>query len=228
MSPISQNLAHTLDRIANAARRSGRSADEVQLVAVTKTRSIEQIEALLAAGQTVLGENRVQEALPKIEALGDRAQWHLIGHLQTNKAKYVPGKFALVHSADSAKVLQALNDAGAKKDVVISALLQANMSREEQKAGCEPAEAFALFELADSLPFVRLCGLMTMAALVEDPEAARPAFAALRDLKERLLRQGIPADSLQHLSMGMSNDFEAAIEEGATIVRVGSALFADA
>ncbi len=221
---LKANLDRVRIRIAAAAARSGRSAESVQLVAVTKTRPMEQIQALISTGQVVLGENRVQEAMPKISGISG-VQWHLIGHLQTNKARFIPGTFDLVHSADSLKLLAALNEAAAKQQTRIHALLQVNMSHEEQKSGCEADEAFGLFEQADALPWVQLDGLMTMAAIVEDPEAVRPVFARLRDLQQKLLSAGIPKERLRHLSMGMSSDFEVAIEEGATLVRVGSALF---
>ena len=222
---IRDNLTQIRERIAAAAARSGRSADDVLLVAVTKTRPIDYIQALLACGHRVLGENRVQEALPKIEALRGQAEWHLIGRLQTNKAKFVPANFDCVHSADSAKLLEALNQAGEKHGTIIRCLLQVNMSHEEQKAGCEAHEAPALLELAANLPHVQIEGLMTMAALAGDPEEARPAFAGLRQLRDNLLKSGIQPERLRHLSMGMSHDYEVAIEEGATMVRIGSAIF---
>lgn len=225
MSAVAENLNRILERIARAAERSGRSASDVQLVAVTKARPIEQVRLLLDAGQTVLGENRVQEALPKIDALRPRAQWHLIGHLQTNKTRFIQNNFSLIHSADSARLLQSLNDAAQKHEVVVQTLLQVNTSHEPQKAGCQPDDASTLFELAQSLPWVQLQGLMTMAAISEDAEASRGSFTELARLRERLLEQGIPAEQLRHLSMGMSQDFEVAIEEGATLVRIGSALF---
>ncbi len=218
---IQHNLEEVRGRIAEACRRSGRDADSVQLVAVTKTRGIEAIRALITSGQTVLGENRIQEALPKIEQIA--AEWHLIGHLQTNKAKHIPGKFRLVHSVDNARLIKALN--AAAQDEPVHCLLQVNMSGEKQKSGCEPSEALPLLDLAASLPHIQMQGLMTMAALTDDPELARPAFARLRQLRDQLLARGIPKETLAHLSMGMSGDYEVAIEEGATLVRVGSAIF---
>jgi len=222
---IADNLAEVRQRIADAAARCDRSFDEIELVAVTKTRSIERIEALLDAGQKVLGENRVQEALPKIEALGDRPEWHLIGHLQRNKAKQAVGGFGLIHSADSERLLLALDKAGRARGKRVRALLQVNCSGEEQKAGCEPKDAKRLFDLCSGLQYVELDGLMTMAAFFDDPEKARPAFRRLRELREQLADQGIREERLAHLSMGMSGDFEQAIEEGSTMVRIGSALF---
>ncbi|OPZ18089.1 MAG: hypothetical protein BWZ10_01088 [candidate division BRC1 bacterium ADurb.BinA364] len=224
-SHIAQNLSNIKTRIARAAERAGRDPHGIELVAVTKTRPLEQIQALIDAGQRVLGENRVQEALPKIAALRGQAEWHLIGHLQRNKAKTAVEGFALIHSADSDRLLESLSRAAQERGGMARVLIQVNISEEGQKFGCEAAEAPRLLELADSLPGVRIEGLMGMAALADDPEQARSAFRRLRELRDSLLAQGAPPERLRHLSMGMSHDFEIAVEEGSTLVRVGSALF---
>jgi pyridoxal phosphate enzyme (YggS family) len=222
---IAENLARVRQRIDDAARRAGRSGRDVTLVAVTKNRPVDLIEALLDAGQSVLGENRVQEALGKIERIGDRPEWHLIGHLQRNKAKPAVRHFSLIHSVDSARLLEALDQRARDEEKTVRALLQINVAGESRKSGCAPDEALKLFELAEGLEHVRLEGLMAMAPFFDDPERARPSFRALRQLRDNLAASGLPPERLRHLSMGMSGDFEAAIEEGATMVRVGSALF---
>ena len=228
---LAGNLAAVRQRIAEAARRAGRRPAEAALVAVTKNRPIRLIEALLAAGQRVFGENRVQEALPKIAAFegspagGPNPEWHLIGHLQGNKAKPAAQYFTLIHSADSERILAALDRIGREQGKTVRALLQVNTSGEAQKSGCSAEEAHGLFVRAEGLSGVRLEGLMTMAALVPEPELARPSFRALRVLRDQLLEKGVQPERLRRLSMGMSSDFEVAVEEGATLVRVGSALF---
>ena len=232
---IAQNLENVRRRIAEAAARAGRSPEDVALVAVTKRRSPEQIRSLVAAGQRVLGENRVQEALEKIalfetealEAPGGAAplEWHLIGHLQTNKAKIIVGKTALVHGVDSARLALALQHAAEARDATVDFLLQLNVSGEESKFGLTPEEADGVVRELAPLDRLRCRGLMTMAPWESDPEATRPVFRALREVFERLRDEGHSHLDLRHLSMGMSNDFEVAVEEGATLVRVGTALF---
>lgn len=216
---IRANLAAVRDRIAGAARRAGRDPAAVTLVAVTKKNPIERIEPLIAAGQRDLGENFPQELWKKAEALADRpVRWHLIGHLQTNKAKRTAGLVHLIHAVDSLKLLRLLDGLDDPPPVC----LQANCSGEESKHGWSPD---ALLADAEAIASCRLpvVGLMTMAGYGTSNEEARPAFARLRTLAEQLReRTGLP---LPELSMGMSGDFEAAIEEGATLVRVGSALF---
>ena len=231
VSIITENLLATRRRIADAAERGGRSADEVRLVAVTKTRPAHLIHALLAAGQRILAENRIQEALPKIaqiaaEAPADQVpEWHLIGHLQTNKARQAAESFALIHSVDSERLLLALDMAAGRLGRKARALIQVNVASEQQKSGCASWEARALFDRAESLEWVQLEGLMAMAPLVADPELARPTFQGLRRLRDQLLDAGVRPERLKELSMGMSSDFEVAVEEGATLTRIGSALF---
>ena len=228
---IARNLETVRRRIAEAAERGGRSAQDVTLVAVTKLRSAEEIRDLLSAGQRVLGENRVQEALEKIAALADDEpleppiEWHLIGHLQTNKARKIIDKVALVHSLDSLRLAEAIQREAERANRTVEVLLQVGVSGEESKFGvcADDVESVA----SGLRPFDRLrcTGLMTMAPLVADPEETRPMFRALRRAFERLRERGEEHLDLRRLSMGMTNDFEVAVEEGATLVRIGTALF---
>jgi len=195
----------------------------VTLVAVTKGFGLDAVAAALAAGLTDLGENRVQEAIEKIDAPEGRgAVWHLIGHLQRNKARHVPGRFALVHSLDSEPLAEELERRAAERDVTQRVLLQVNVAGEVQKSGCAPAEAPALARAVAAHPHLKLEGLMTVAPLTEDEAVQRRTFRALRILRDDLQGEElwVPA-----LSMGMSGDYGTAVEEGATILRLGTALF---
>ncbi len=220
---ILQNRIATVNaRIADAAARSGRRRDDVTLVAVSKTVSPEVAAVALELGLRDFGESRPQELWKKHAAL-PTATWHLIGHLQRNKIEKTLPLVSLVHSVDSDRLLLALDEFGRKRGSPVPILLEVNCSREESKGGLRPEEAPAIADNAMSLTGVRVVGLMTMAAFHDDPRLCRPTFAELRELRDRLRTQtGLP---LPHLSMGMSNDFEIAIEEGATHVRVGSSLF---
>lgn len=210
-------LPEVLHRIEAACARAGRDPSGVTLVAITKGHDVEEIRRrVLAHGHRILGENRVQEWRAKAEALGQEVEWHLVGHLQRNKVKLVAG-VELIHSLDSERLADALEAEGARRDVVFRTLLQVNVSGETRKYGVAPAEAPALARHVASLGHVTLEGLMTMAPYSDDPESSRPHFRALRRLGDTLAVPG--------LSMGMSGDFEVAVEEGATWVRVGSALF---
>jgi pyridoxal phosphate enzyme (YggS family) len=230
MRSVAQNLERIRQRIADAALRAGRDADDVRLVAVTKYHDLDEMRALLDAGHRVLGESRIQEVLPKIEALGTIAfappiEWHLIGHLQTNKANKAVGPFALIHGVDSLHLAEALQRAAESADTTVSILLQANVSGEESKHGVAPEGLEPLVRALRPLDRVRCLGLMTMAPYECAPEATRPVFRALREWRDRLRELGLDHLDLRHLSMGMTNDFEVAVEEGATWVRVGTAIF---
>lgn len=222
---LQDRLHEIQDRIAQAAVRSGRTPSEVGLLAVTKTFPVETLRRAYDLGLRAFGENRVQEALPKIEALPGDIQWHLIGQLQTNKINKVVGKFSLVQSVDSLHLAQALSarTAGKQQDI----LLEVNTSGEATKAGVDPGEALAVARSIRSLPGLRLRGLMTVGPLTHDPARQREAFKHLRGLFESLKAEGIGKEGTPILSMGMSGDFEVAIEEGSTMVRIGSALFGD-
>lgn len=217
---LAARLAAVRARIAAASARGGRRPDEVTLVAVSKGVPVERVRAALASGITELGENRVQEAGPKIDALGRGARWHLVGHLQGNKAARAAALFDVIHSVDSARLLEAL-DARAVRPLDV--LLQVNVAREPQKSGVAPEALPELVRGAAALHLVRIVGLMTIAPLGADPARVRAVFRRLRELRGeagRLLGAPLP-----HLSMGMSDDFELAVEEGATIVRIGRAIF---
>jgi len=220
------NLREVCDRIAQAAARTGRTGDDVRLVAVTKTVAPETIRVLAEAGQTDIGENRAQQIRDRAaELAGTGIAWHMIGRLQRNKVKYVVPTCAMIHSVDSLRLAEAIAKRAQTQGVQATCLLEVNTGGEEAKAGVPPADAAALASQVAALEGIDLVGLMTMAPFVDDAETVRPLFVALRELREQLNRDADLPQPLPHLSMGMTQDYEAAIEEGATIVRVGSALF---
>jgi len=225
MSKREENLAAILARIDSIAEKHGRKASEIQLVAVSKTNPPEAIREVLEAGQRAFGESRVQEALPKLDALPPEIEWHFIGHLQTNKIRKVVSRFVLFHGVDNQNLAQQMNRIAGEIGVTASVLLEVNVSGEESKFGFDPKTLPAALEVLLPLPFLRIQGLMTMAPYSDDPESARPYFAKLRELRDRLA--GETGNPLPELSMGMSGDFEQGIAEGATIVRVGSAIFGE-
>jgi len=209
-------------RIEAAAARSGRPASAVTLVAVTKTMPVEVVREAVAAGATILGENRVQEARDKIAALPGAAEWHLIGHLQTNKAKVAVGLFDRVHSLDSIRLAQELDRHAAEAGRRLRCLVQVNVGGESQKNGASEEEVRPLLEAAGRLSHLSVEGLMAIPPFLSDPEDVRPFFRRLRGVRDALAADGF---SLPELSMGMTHDFEVAIEEGATLVRIGTAIF---
>ena len=225
MRTVAENLEEIRGRIAHAAARAGRRAGDIRLVAVSKTHPAEKIREAFESGQLVFGESRVQEALPKLDALPPEIAWHFIGHLQTNKIRKVVGRFALFHGVDNTNLALQMNRIAGEIGTTADVLLEVNVSGEESKFGFDPeALSMALGQLLP-LPFLRIRGLMSMAPYSDNPEEARPFFAKLRHLRDRLASEtGHP---LAELSMGMSGDFEQGIAEGATIVRVGSAIFGD-
>jgi pyridoxal phosphate enzyme (YggS family) len=212
------------ERIAAACARAGRSPDDVRLVAVTKTVPVEVAAVITELGVRNLGESRPQELWRKAAALPG-ASWHLIGHLQRNKVERTVPLVRMIHSADSLRLLSALDQEAGRQGRALDVLLEVNASREVNKHGFAPEEVPALAEEINKLHNVRVRGLMTMAAYDEDPEKSRPTFALVRQLRDRLRGEVAPAHLLDHLSMGMSNDFEVAVEEGATLVRLGTVLF---
>jgi len=224
---IRTNLRRVTDRIADAAARAGRPADAVRLVAVTKTVPTDAIRTLLAAGQTDIGENRARQLRDRSRQLeGAGVRWHMIGRLQRNKVKYVVPTCTMIHSVDSLRLAEEIEKRAARAETIAAGLLEVNVAGEEQKGGVAPDEAPALASRIAALPHVDLAGLMTMAPLVDDAEETRPVFAATRELLARINREADLPRPLEELSMGMTQDFEVAVEEGATIVRIGSALFA--
>lgn len=225
-SGLPGRLAAIRARIASAAIRSGRSPEAVRLIAVSKTFGADAVRAAHAEGQVDFGENRVQEALAKQAETADLPlRWHLIGPLQSNKANKVPGAFAGLQSVHSLDLLARLSKAAVSAGVDLPVLIQVDLAHEATKSGLDEAELRHVLASARDLPGVRVEGLMLLPPYAEDPEQVRPWFRRLRDLRDTLLAEGVPPDQLRELSMGMSHDFEVAIEEGATIVRVGSALF---
>jgi len=224
---IAEHLDEVRTRIADAARRSGRDPSTVTLIAVSKTFDADHVRAAWQAGQRDFGENKVQEAEQKMAATAaglPGARWHLIGHLQSNKAKKAAA-FAAIHSIDSVDLLQRVDAAATQLGSSPAVLVQADLAGEDTKFGAAEADVEAIVRAALESRAVRLAGLMIIPPWNENPEVTRPWFARLRELRDRLIARGIPAASLGQLSMGMSHDYEAAIEEGATMVRVGTAIF---
>ena len=223
---IAVRLAEVRARIDAAARGAGRDPSSVRLVAVSKTFPLESVRDAYAAGQRDFGENRVQEALEKIDASRDLdARWHLLGHLQTNKARKAASAFAMIQSVDSADLLRRLDAAAAEVGAAPEMLVQVDLAGEASKHGARAADVPHILEEAGRCRAVRVVGLMTLPPIPEAPEDARPWFRQLRELRDGWLQSGVPAGMLREMSMGMSGDFEVAIEEGATIVRVGTAIF---
>jgi pyridoxal phosphate enzyme (YggS family) len=222
MSTIRENLLRVMERIERAAQRVGRDPGEVKLVAVSKTVEPARIKEAIEAGASILGENYVQEAQKKIEEIGQLASWHFIGHLQSNKSKYAVRLFDMIHSLDSIPLAEELNRRAEQADRRIRVLIEVNLSREETKFGTDEEKIWNLAKRILHLDHLSLEGLMTMPPYFDSPEMSRPYYIKLREMKEKLVKDGIPATDL---SMGMSNDFEIAIEEGTTYVRVGTAIF---
>ena len=223
---IADRLAGIRGRIAAAARSAGRNPSSIRLVAVSKTFPIDSIREAYAAGQRDFGENRVQEALQKIASATDlEISWHLLGHLQTNKARRAGPAFAAIHSVDSVELLRKIDAAAADAGRTPELLIQVDLAGEATKFGAAPGEVPRLLDAAAACRAARLTGLMTLPPVPESPEDARPWFKRLRDLRDEWLAAGVPAPMLRELSMGMSADFEVAIQEGSTMVRVGTAIF---
>src|SRR4030042_964783 len=233
MSAIRESLLRVMERMEKAARKAGRDPTTITLVAVSKTWEVARIKEAIEAGVSVLGENYVQEAQKKIEEIGRPAcrerfgeskpiSWHFIGHLQSNKAKYAIRLFDMIHSLDSLPLAEELNRRAEQADRVIKVMLEVNISNEATKFGMDEEKVLNLGKRLQALKHLSLEGLMTMPPYFDSPEMSRPYYIALRELKERMAKEGIP---MKELSMGMSNDFEIAIEEGATHVRVGTAIF---
>lgn len=212
------------DRIAAACQRSGRRSSEVHMIAVTKYGSIEVTQAALDLGLVHIGENRWQDARPKWEALQDKGIWHFIGHLQSNKVKEVVGKFDYIHSLDRLSLATHIDQQAKTLGIQVQAFIQLNVAHEETKFGLAPEDMLGFVKQISSFQHLRIAGLMTMAPYVEQSESTRSIFRQLRLLRSNLNQSGILPYEVSHLSMGMSNDFEVAIEEGATWIRLGSIL----
>ena len=225
MSVITETIQSVEARIQAACSRSGRSRDEVTLICVTKTMPVEDLQEAYDAGQRCFGENRVQEINDKFPQLPDDIRWHMIGHLQRNKVKYLMDKAVMIHSVDSAPLAQAVSREAVKAGRTMDILLEVNAAGEESKFGLTYDEVLPLIREIAPLPGIRICGLMTVAPYTDDPETNRPYFRKLRDLSVDIERESIDNVSMHILSMGMTGDFEVAIEEGATHIRVGTAIF---
>jgi len=221
---IKDRLQAIEERIQAACDRAGRKREEVKIIAVTKYIDAQAIGDLLDVGIMDIGENRVQDALPKHELHGDRGTWHFIGHLQTNKAKEVVGRFPYIHSLDRVSLAQELNKRGEALDTTVNCFLQVNISGEETKFGLSPNDVLAFLRETSNMKHIKIIGLMTMAPVVDNQEEARQVFRGLYEWKERINELGFPHAHIEELSMGMSSDFEVAIEEGATYIRLGSVL----
>ncbi|WAC07512.1 MAG: YggS family pyridoxal phosphate-dependent enzyme [Thermodesulfobacteriota bacterium] len=226
METIAENITRLRERIYNRALKTGRKPDEITLVAVTKTVDSNRIKEAREAGVTVFGENYVQEAMGKIRHIGEEVSWHMIGHLQTNKVKHVVPLFSMIHSVDSVRLAEEISERAIERDKIMEVLIQVNIGRENAKAGgVKPEELPQLFEAVSSLRGINVKGLMIMPPYFSDPEKARPFFTTLRELRDKLFPFYSDSLPLSHLSMGMSSDFEVAIDEGATILRIGTAIF---
>ena len=228
---IAENIRHVHERIAAAARRAGRNPQEIGLLAVSKTFPAGHIRQAYEAGMRIFGENRVQEFATKAEAVRElrEAQWHMIGHLQTNKAAKAVELFSAVDSVDSLKLAEKLNLAAEKIGKKLAVLIEVNLGGEKAKSGIAPEkpELEQILQSAPQLEHMAIDGLMTIPPFTEDPQQARPYFRKLRELRDKLALRKLPGVSMDTLSMGMSHDFEVAIEEGSTYVRVGTAIFGE-
>jgi pyridoxal phosphate enzyme (YggS family) len=222
MSEVRENLMRVMERIEKSARKGGRDPNEIKLVAVSKSVEATRIKEAIESGVTILGENYIQEAQKKIEAIGRRVAWHFIGHLQSNKAKYAIRLFDMIHSLDCLPLAEELDRKAKQAGRIIKVMIEINLSQETTKFGAGKDKVRNLAEGVLHLSNLSLEGLMTMPPYFDSPEMSRPYYIELRELKETMIREGI---SLKELSMGMSNDFEIAIEEGATYIRVGTAIF---
>lgn len=221
---LKERISQVEQQVSEACRRSGRNRDEVGVIAVTKYVSVDMTAAVLDHGIRHIGENRWQTAEEKWRALGERGIWHFIGHLQTNKVKDVIGKFQYIHSLDRLSLANELEKKAAALDVQVSAFMQVNISGEATKYGLQPEQAASFLKEINRLKHVNVIGLMTMAPFESSAEDTRPVFRGLRQLRDELNLQALTPEPITELSMGMSNDFEVAIEEGATWVRLGSIL----
>ncbi len=224
---VVENLKQVEERVKAACERAGRQRNEVTLIAVSKTKPVSMIEELLPGGTRDFGENKVQELCDKYEQLPKDIRWHLIGHLQRNKVKYVVDKACLIHSVDSLRLAQTISEEAGKKGVNVSVLIEVNVAGEESKFGVKPEETEELVRQIAQLPGISVRGLMTIAPYVEDPEENRVHFSNLKKLSVDIKKKNIDNVSMSVLSMGMTGDYEVAIEEGATMVRVGTGIFGE-
>ena len=224
---VVENIQNVRAKIAAAAEKSGRTAEDVLLLAVSKTKPVEMIYEAIACGETEFGENKVQEMCDKIEVIKEPVHWHLIGHLQTNKVKYIIDKVDMIHSVESLKLAEEIEKRAAQKDIVMDILIEVNMAAEESKFGVKPEDTEALLREIAKMQHIRVRGLMTVAPFVENQEENREVFRQMRELLVDMNGKKIDNIKMDTLSMGMTGDYEVAIEEGATIVRVGTGIFGE-
>ena len=224
---LRNNLKEVELNIQKACERAGRNRDEVTLIAVSKTKPISMLEEIYDEGIRHFGENKVQELCEKYENMEKDIKWHMIGHLQRNKVKAVIDKATLIHSVDSIRLAETIEQEAAKKDIIVNILIEVNVAEEDSKFGLKVDEVMEMVETIATFPHIRIQGLMTIAPFVADPEENRPVFAALRKLSVDIANKNIDNVNVGMLSMGMTNDYQVAIEEGATIVRVGTAIFGE-
>lgn len=224
---IAESIEKINGEIREICEKCGRSRDDVTLIAVSKTKPVSDIEEALKTGTLDFGENKVQELCSKCEVLPENIRWHLIGHLQRNKVKYVAGKTALIHSVDSLRLAEKIEEESAKREITTDILIEVNVSGEESKFGVSPDETEDLVRQIAKMEHVRVRGLMTIAPYTSDPESNRGYFRALRQLSVDIKQKNIDNVCMNELSMGMSGDYRVAIEEGATFVRVGTAIFGE-
>lgn len=224
---VVENLAEVERRVCAACERAGRPREEVTLIAVSKTKPVSMIEELLPGGTRDFGENKVQELCEKYEQLSKEIRWHLIGHLQRNKVKYVVDKACLIHSVDSLRLAETISEEAVKRQLTVPVLIEVNVAGEESKFGVSPEETEELIREIAKLPGMAVKGLMTIAPFVENPEENRVHFANLKKLCVDIKMKNIDNVSMNVLSMGMTGDYEVAIEEGATMIRVGTGIFGE-
>ncbi len=222
---IQENLTLVRERVASACHRSGRCTDEVKLIAVSKFKPVSDLEQAIEAGQLVFGENRVQELCDKYPVLPSTVEWHLIGHLQRNKVKYIIDKAAMIHSVDSIRLAKQISEEAVKANLVMPILLEVNVAKEESKFGFLVEEVEEAVREISFMPGIKVCGLMTIAPFVDEAEDNRKHFRNLRELAVDIQSKNIDNISMVELSMGMTGDYEVAIEEGATMIRVGTGIF---
>ncbi|MDE6601859.1 MAG: YggS family pyridoxal phosphate-dependent enzyme [Lachnospiraceae bacterium] len=224
---IKENLDNVRERIMDACTTCGRATDEVRLIAVSKTKPLPALEEAYSCGCRDFGENKVQELVDKYEAMPKDIRWHMIGHLQRNKVKYIVDKVFLIHSVDSLRLAQEIEKEAAKKDLCVNILVEVNVAGEESKFGTTSDEAAVLVEQIAELPHIRIRGLMTIAPYVEDSEQNRRYFAKLKQIYVDIIHKNIDNVFMEELSMGMTGDYEVAITEGATYIRVGTGIFGE-
>lgn len=226
-SVLKENYANVLKNVHNACERAGRKTDDVTLIAVSKTKPVEMLQEIYDCGCRDFGENKVQEIMDKYDKLPNDIRWHMIGHLQTNKVKYIVDKVYMIHSVDSIKLAKEISKEAVKKNVTVKVLLEVNVAKEETKFGLLTEEVPGFYKEVIDLPGLKVCGLMTIAPYVENSEENRQHFVNLKQLMVDIESEKTDNISVGELSMGMTGDYEVAIEEGATYVRVGTGIFGE-